>query len=447
MSCENIESAFASSFAHATAPRWQRKAMAALASPQADRFIPNRTASSIEESHYQLTAACDAEEACSPAKQDFQRAMAACLFPDNGNKVLAFSQQAPKAGEGYQADARVMYSQAKAAGAGKSARHIAQTADRILDAPELKSDFYLNPIDWSSSNVVAVALGSTVYLWNAASGSISELCSTATDDYVSSVSWLSDGVHVAVGTNSATVQIWDAQRNTKVRTMTGHAGRVGALAWNEHILSSGSRSGAIINSDVRVSAHAMATLQGHTQEVCGLRWSADGRQLASGANDNIVNIWNGNGTVAQTLTQHTGAVKALAWCPWQPSLLATGGGAADHHIRFWNANTGACVNAIDAKSQVSGLVWNAEHREIVSSHGFAQNQLTVWRYPTLTKAAELTGHTGRVTAMCASPDGQTVLSAGADETLRFWKCFATDGAKKAARAAAPAPSRLSAMIR
>jgi hypothetical protein len=162
MSCENnIESAFASSFAHATAPRWQRKAMAALASPQADRFIPNRTASSIEESHYQLTAAREvAEEACSPAKLDYQRAMAGCLFPDNGNKVLAFSQQAPKAAEGYNTDARVLYSSAKAAAGAKAARHIPQTADRILDAPDLKTDFYLNTLDWSASNVVAVALGS-----------------------------------------------------------------------------------------------------------------------------------------------------------------------------------------------------------------------------------------------------------------------------------------------
>jgi cell division cycle 20, cofactor of APC complex len=167
----------------------------------------------------------------------------------------------------------------------------------------------------------------------------------------------------------------------------------------------------------------------------------------SGGNDNIVNIWNGNGTVAHTLTAHTAAVKALAWCPWQPSLLATGGGAADHHIRFWNAATGACVNAIDAKSQVSSLLWSREHREIVSGHGFAQNQLCVWRYPTLTKAAELTGHTGRVLNMAMSPDGTTVVSAGADETLRFWKCFASDAAAKKPRAAAAAPSRLSAMIR
>lgn len=46
-------------------------------------------------------------------------------------------------------------------------------------------------------------------------------------------------------------------------------------------------------------------------------------------------------------------MKALAWCPWQASLLASGGGTADRCIRFWNCNTGTCVNTIDTKSQVS----------------------------------------------------------------------------------------------
>lgn len=39
------------------------------------------------------------------------------------------------------------------------------------------------------------------------------------------------------------------------------------------------------------------------------------------------------------------------------------------------------------------------------------------------KLGDLKGHTSRVLSMCMSPDGTTVLSAAADETLRFWKLF------------------------
>ncbi len=76
---------------------------------------------------------------------------------------------------------------------------------------------------------------------------------------------------------------------------------------------------------------------------------------------------------------------------------ATGGGTADRTIRFWNTRTGVCLNSIDTHSQVSSLVWskNSSCREIVSSHGYADNQLTVWKYPSLTKVTELKGHDQR----------------------------------------------------
>jgi len=117
------------------------------------------------------------------------------------------------------------------------------------------------------------------------------------------------------------------------------------LAWNRHILSSGSQDTSIFNHDVRIPNHHIATLQGHDQEVCGLKWSPDGTQLASGGNDNILNIWDAERTQPRyTLEHHVAAVKAMAWCPWQSHLLATGGGTNDHCIKFWNTET-VCVTS------------------------------------------------------------------------------------------------------
>ena len=44
---------------------------------------------------------------------------------------------------------------------------------------------------------------------------------------------------------------------------------------------SGSRSGRIHHHDVRVANHLVGSLAGHAQEVCGLKWSPDGKYLAS----------------------------------------------------------------------------------------------------------------------------------------------------------------------
>ena len=141
----------------------------------------------------------------------------------------------------------------------------------------------------------------------------------------------------------------------------------------------------------------LTRVQGHRQEVCGLRWSPDGKQLASGGNDNILNIWDHGRTVPRlTFSQHCAAVKALAWCPFRPNLLASGGGTADRTIRFWNTSSGALRNTVDTKSQVCAIVWSRNEEELVSSHGFSHNQLTLWKYPSMVKMAELTGHTSRV---------------------------------------------------
>jgi len=135
-------------------------------------------------------------------------------------------------------------------------------------------------------------------------------------------------------------------------------------------------------------------LAGHTQEVCGLKWSTDFKYLASGGNDNLVNVWSaassGVGTASDPLhkfSDHQAAVRALAWCPWQPSTLASGGGTADRCIKFWNVNNGTLMKSVDSKSQVCSLLFSRHYRELISAHGFANNQLTIWKYPTMVKQA------------------------------------------------------------
>ena len=84
--------------------------------------------------------------------------------------------------------------------------------------------------------------------------------------------------------------------------------------------------------------------------------------------------------------------------------------------------------------QVCALQWSRHEREILSSHGFSQNQLCLWKYPSMAKVAEMSGHTSRVLHLAQSPDGTAVCSAAADETLRFWKCFAEAAPQQKARA-------------
>ncbi|KAG5336019.1 CDC20 protein, partial [Acromyrmex heyeri] len=397
-----------------------------------DRFIPSRATTNFELSHFKILQQQNAEQdkdkadKMSPKKREMQRLIGENLHGGdiNNARVLSYQIKAPAPPEGYQNPLKVLYSQTKTpASVRASTRYIPQAPDRILDAPEIIDDYYLNLVDWSNNNILAVALGPNVYLWNAGTGTIEQLFELEANDYVCSVAWIQEGPCLAVGTTVGNTELWDCSQMKRMRVMNGHINRVGSLSWNSHVLSSGCRSGKIVHHDVRERDHLISTINAHAQEVCGLKWSPDGQYLASGGNDNMLQIWSSlaGQRHAQTqpiysFNQHQAAVKALAWCPWQNNVLASGGGA--------------CLNTIDTKSQVCALLWSTNYKEIVSGHGYAQNQLTIWKYPMMTKLAELTGHTSRVLHLAMSPDGTTVLSAGADETLRLWKCFQVDPQKK-----------------
>jgi cell division cycle 20-like protein 1 (cofactor of APC complex) len=72
---------------------------------------------------------------------------------------------------------------------------------------------------------------------------------------------------------------------------------------------------------------------------------------------------------------------------------------------------------------VCNLIFSKNVNEFVSTHGYSENQITIWKYPSLKKVATLTGHTFRVLYLAMSPDGQTIVTGAGDETLRFWKIF------------------------
>lgn len=98
-----------------------------------DRFIPNRAAMDISVSNFELTRDRENPENvdvnASPAKEEYKKELAANLFAGSStNKVLAFSDKAPKPAEDHQNALRVLYSHNREAGLApkKYTRHIPQ---------------------------------------------------------------------------------------------------------------------------------------------------------------------------------------------------------------------------------------------------------------------------------------------------------------------------------
>lgn len=170
----------------------------------------------------------------------------------------------------------------------------------------------------------------------------------------------------------------------------------------------------------------------HSQQICGLAWSFDGANFATGGNDNlcclfqasqILEFRNGDpevedevfvgddgyrrtravarqGQVKTVLSDgakhrwtHGAAVKAIAFCPWRGSLVATGGGSNDKCIHFHHAVSGARLATISVAAQVTSLIWSTTRREIAATFGYAQPEhpyrIAVFSWPDCKQVAAI----------------------------------------------------------
>ena len=322
-------------------------------------------------------------------------------------------------------------------------RVISCCPESVLDAPGVVDDFYTHPLSWSKDNVLAIAFGSTVYLYNDTTKAVTPLvdmkaASPFLNDHssrVTVVKWCSIGGmthYLAVGTDAG-VRIYDTACGRQLQFLPMNGNRTSALCWNEsrYWLTIGCGTGKITNYDSRSGCATDMSWRESAlgSSVCNVAWNREGTCLASGRNDNAIHIWDDSMTGRARrglgprliLESHTAAVKGLAWCPYRQDILASGGGTSDRCIKLWNASSGHMTSSVDTGSQVSSLLWGQHHQELYSGHGYSDNTVVVWSYPKMERVETLSSHRDRILSMDMSPDGLRMASIGADETLCFWK--------------------------
>ncbi|KAE8720199.1 UDP-glycosyltransferase 89A2-like [Hibiscus syriacus] len=212
-------------------------------------------------------------------------------------------------------------------------RCIPKGEKRVLDAARLRNDYYANIMSWGNNNILAVALSPELCLRNSEDQRVQKLFQVrGGNDWPTSVTWSEDARTLAFGYMCSSLQLWDAESSKLIRNLDGHSGRIASTAWNGRILTSGSSDKSIINYDVRAANSMASCIKQHADE------STEGNRLASGGNENLLYIWEApkmsSSKFLHRLSDHCAAVKALAWCPYQYNVLASGGGLSDGVLRY-----------------------------------------------------------------------------------------------------------------
>lgn len=113
---------------------------------------------------------------------------------------------------------------------------------------------------------------------------------------------------------------------------------------------------------------------GHTGWVLCVAYSPNGNMLASGGNDDVVKIWDTNGTLKHTLKGHAADVFSVKFTPDNKYLIS---GAMDGTLKVWDTESGQLVRT-------------------------------------------LTGHKGGIRQVAIAPGGKWIASVSVDSTTRIW---------------------------
>ncbi len=233
-----------------------------------------------------------------------------------------------------------------------------------------------------------------------------------------------DGRAVVLGVAGGTIEVWDAQQGTLLRSWAGHSKDVESVAISPdgRWILSGSVDGTAILWEL-ATGQQVRTFNRHTASVNGVAFSPDGAHIATASVDKTVIIWNAQtGDPERTISGHTDLLRSVAFSPDGRSILTA---SADATARLWDALTGRELMVFKGHTdRVLKAAFSTDGNYVITSS--ADGTAILWDAHSGALLRKFTGHGGPVTGAAISPDGRYVLTASYDNTARLWDAATGD---------------------
>ena len=164
--------------------------------------------------------------------------------------------------------------------------------------------------------------------------------------------------------------------------------------------------------------HSVQQLLSHTEPVFSVAVNAVHPELiATGGGDDVGYIWRfGQPQPIGKLQGHTDTISALGFSA-DGTLLASAG--LDGAVRVWNVTTGELVVALDGPTQgINWLCWHARGSVLLA--GSEDATAWMWKLPEGTVMQIFSAHSASVSYGGFVNNGKNVITASEDGTVRVW---------------------------
>ena len=157
----------------------------------------------------------------------------------------------------------------------------------------------------------------------------------------------------------------------------------------------------------------------YIRSVC---FSPDGKTLVTGAEDKLVRIWDlETKEIIKRLSGHEQDIYSLDYSA-DGKLIASGSG--DHTIKVWDVESGECLHTLkpdqvpNRESGITSVSISPDSKTLIA--GSLDQYVRIWDLSSGELIEKIEGHKNSVYSVSYSPSGNSFVSGSLDKSLKLW---------------------------